>query len=235
MNNEPENIKPFNEYDLKEVEVDSFVYDGFTVARSEFFAKTKAPAVTITYGEVYFNHAAISRWADVTYIQILINKDDRKMAIRPCQEDDKDAIQWCRTDKNGKRVVKHIGARFFAAKLYDDFKWNTNCQIKMIATLVKAKDEQLYLFDLTAIGIYVMQVVEGLHSPRRIRVPYFPQSWQGDYGDPVEEHAKTLTRIENLPDGFVVLKQTPPKSKRAANAPPEENITEEVVKNGESD
>jgi len=148
-------------------------------------------------------------------VQILINKEARKIAIRPCYEDGKDSLQWCRTNKHGKRVVKQIGARYFAAKLYDDFGWNTNCQIKMIATLVKAKDEQIYVFDLDSIGIYVSQLVEGGKAPRRVRVPYFPKEWGESYGKSVTEHDQILTRVDDLPDGFIVLKQTPSKSKKS--------------------
>ena len=238
-----ENQKPFDEYDLKEVVVETIKLPGFVVARSEYFTKTKAPAMTIKYGKVYFNHAAIARWSSIGFIQFLINKGDKKIAIRPCNEDDKDSLQWSRTDKNGRRVVKHIGARFFAAKLYEDFDWRPECTIKLIATLVKAKNEQIYIFDLNATLFSETKVIRDDPSkkPRRITIPYVSRELASDYGEPVEKHDQFLTVIENLPSDYVVLKQAPPKPKKAETEPqavPEiknedEPVTE--VENGKSE
>lgn len=219
MIDESENKK--REYDLKEIEVETIEYDGFVVARSEFFAKSKAPAMTIKYGEVYFNFAAIMRWEKVNFVQFLINKDDRKIAIRPCNEDDKDSLQWCRIDKNGKRCVRHISARYFAAKLYEDFNWNPDSRVKLFATLVKAKDEQIYIFDLDDATFQMTQFIKDendAQKSRRITIPYFHESWAVDYGKKVAEHDSFLTQIENLPDGYVVLKQAPAKTKKAVPA-----------------
>ena len=72
-----------------------FSYEGFQVVRGEFFAHTYEPSFTLNNNRVSVNTACIKKLPEFEYIQILVNPDNKKLAVRPCHEDEKDAFRWC--------------------------------------------------------------------------------------------------------------------------------------------
>ena len=72
---------------------DTFSYDGYQIARREMFAHLREPAVTIRKDSITFNTACINGLEEAVYIQILVNRNEHRLAIRQCDENDKDAIR----------------------------------------------------------------------------------------------------------------------------------------------
>ena len=64
------------------------ILDVFEVTRGEFYSHTREPGFTLNDGKVQVNTACIRKMADVDYIQILINRETHKLAIRACGEED---------------------------------------------------------------------------------------------------------------------------------------------------
>lgn len=71
---------------------DTSSYDGYQVVRRELFAHLREPAVVIRRDSVTFNTACIAGLEDAVYIQILVNQDNKRMVVRKCEENDKDAF-----------------------------------------------------------------------------------------------------------------------------------------------
>lgn len=87
--------------DQKALELqENFTYDGYQVVRRELFAHLREPSVVIRRDSITFNTACIAGMEDAVYIQILVNPDTKKMVVRKCDENDKDALRWC-IAKNG--------------------------------------------------------------------------------------------------------------------------------------
>lgn len=168
----------------------NFTYEGYQVVRGEFFAHMYEPSITFNNCKVSLNTACIKKLPTVNYVQILVNPEDMKLAVRPCQEDDKDSFLWC-TEKNGKRKPKQITCRLFFAKLVSLMNWNPNYRYKMLGKIIKSGDEYLILFDLKATETYQKIEREG-QKPKTSRTPIFPAEWQDQFGLPVEEHKKLL-------------------------------------------
>ena len=73
----------------------------FEVTRTEFFAHTREPSFIFNDGKVGVNTACVRRLPDVDYVQLLINRNKKKLAIRACEEEDVFSIQWAKTkDEN---------------------------------------------------------------------------------------------------------------------------------------
>ena len=86
-----------NEHEDEILELgDDFDFDGFQVVRREFFAHTTEPAVSFNNCKFYVNSACLSKFPDTDYVQVLINRQSRIMALRPCQEGDRDSFAWVR-------------------------------------------------------------------------------------------------------------------------------------------
>lgn len=65
-------------------EDDSFSLDKFQVVRREFFSHISEPSITFNNYKIGLNSACIKRLPQIDYIQFLVNRQTRKLAIRPC-------------------------------------------------------------------------------------------------------------------------------------------------------
>jgi len=197
MDNEQiSNNKPVQIIDA--IEDNNFSYDGYQVVRGEYFAHIYEPSITFNRCKVSLNTASIKRLPDVDYVQILVNSEENKLAVRPCSEDEKDSFPWC----TSKRKPKQITCRVFFAKIVDLMDWNPEYRYKLLGKLIKSDNEYLFIFDLTATEIYQRTMQEG-EKPKTSRTPVFPAQWQNQFGLPVDEHRKQLQ--VNIFNGYTVF------------------------------
>ncbi|MBQ3517954.1 MAG: integrase [Clostridia bacterium] len=209
------------------IEDPDFSYEGFQVVRGEFFAHMYEPSITFNNCKVSLNTACIKKLPEVEYVQILVNPETMKLAVRPCNEDDKDSFLWC-NNKNGKRKPKQITCRLFFAKLVSLMGWNPNYRYKMLGKIIKSGDDFLILFDLNATEMY-QRTVKDDGKIRTSRTPIFPAEWQDQFGLPVEEHQKLLQ--VNIFDGYTVFGV---QEKKENNAPTAELTIESIPEGGEN-
>jgi hypothetical protein len=94
--------------DIEIIEDDSFNYEGFQVVRGEFFSHIYEPSFTLNQNKVSVNMACIRKLPDVEYVQALVNPETKKLAIRPCMEEEKDSFRWCSTGKEGRSQAGHL-------------------------------------------------------------------------------------------------------------------------------
>lgn len=179
---------------------DGFDYEGFQVVRREFFAHVNEPSITFNNYKVSVNTACLNRLPTVENVQVLVNRDTRVLAIRPCFADDRDAFAWCSTG-TGKRKPRQITCRLFFAKVFSMMNWNPDYRYKLLGRVIHANDEYLIAFDLTATEVYQRIIKEG-EKPKNSRKPVFPEGWQNQFGLPFKEHRKSMQI--NIFDGYAV-------------------------------
>lgn len=213
-----------------------FSYDGYQVVRRELFAHLREPAVVIRRDSVTFNTACIAGLEDAVYIQILINQDNKRMVVRKCEENDKDALRWC-IEKPDKRKSRKMSNKLFSAMMYDMMGWNTDCRYKILGHKITHEDETMYIFDLLETEIFMdtkrkkkanpdslekkeeLVTAETDQTPeqnqeeiaakvaRKLnRIPFYPKDWKDSFGLSVEEHKKALET--NLTDGYIEFSAT---------------------------
>ena len=190
--------KNINEQNLDAIEDPNFSYVGYQVVRGEYFAHLHEPSITFNRSKVSLNTACLKRLPHVDYVQILVNSEERKLAVRPCREDEKDSFPWSTI----KRKPKQITCRVFFAKIVDLMDWNQEFRYKLLGKLIKSGNEYLFIFDLAATEIYQRIIQEG-EKPKTSRTPVFPAQWQNQFGLPVEEHGKQLQ--VNIFNGYTVF------------------------------
>lgn len=213
-----------------------FSYDGYQVVRRELFAHLREPAVVIRRDSVTFNTACIAGLEDAVYIQILVNQDNKRMVVRKCEENDKDALRWC-IEKPDKRKSRKMSNKLFSAMMYDMMGWNTDCRYKILGHKITHEDEIMYIFDLLETEIFMdtkrkkkanpdsLEKKEELvtaetdqtpeQNPEEIaakvarklnRIPFYPKDWKDSFGLSVEEHKKALET--NITDGYIEFSAT---------------------------
>lgn len=213
-----------------------FSYDGYQVVRRELFAHLREPAVVIRRDSVTFNTACIAGLEDAVYIQILVNQDNKRMVVRKCEENDKDALRWC-IEKPDKRKSRKMSNKLFSAMMYDMMGWNTDCRYKILGHKITHEDETMYIFDLLETEIFMdtkrkkkanpdsvekkeeLVTAETDQTPEQNqeeiaakvaiklnRIPFYPKDWKDSFGLSVEEHKKALET--NLTDGYIEFSAT---------------------------
>ena len=207
-----------------------FSYDGYQVVRRELFAHLREPAVVIRRDSVTFNTACIAGLEDAVYIQILVNQDNKRMVVRKCEENDKDALRWC-VAKPDKRKSRKMTNKIFSAMMYEMMGWNLDCRYKILGHKITFEDETIYVFDLMETEIFLdikgkrakkdtesQATTENANNieetassdidiersaeeiKKKNRIPFYPKEWKDSFGLPVEEHRKALEI--NMLDGY---------------------------------
>lgn len=213
-----------------------FSYDGYQVVRRELFAHLREPAVVIRRDSVTFNTACIAGLEDAVYIQILVNQDNKRMVVRKCEENDKDALRWC-IEKPDKRKSRKMSNKLFSAMMYDMMGWNTDCRYKILGHKITHEDETMYIFDLLETEIFMDTKRKKKANPDSLekkeelvtaetdqtqeqnqeeiaakverklnRIPFYPKDWKDSFGLSVEEHKKALET--NITDGYIEFSAT---------------------------
>lgn len=85
----PVTITPGKDGQSDLIEDMDFSFDGYQVVRGEFFAHTFEPSFTFNNYKVSVNMACIKKLPSVEYVQILVNPEEKKLAVRPCREEEK--------------------------------------------------------------------------------------------------------------------------------------------------
>lgn len=156
------------------------------VVRREFLVNTRELAMTFVDLKFYVNAACVKNFADVDYVQVLINSKDKILALRPCASYDKDAFQWC-TLSNGRKKPRHTLSKMFSAKLFSLMNWDHQYKYRVLGQIMKANDEKLMVFDLKSAIIF-----ERLTNGSRSRTPKYPIDWQKQFGVAESEHRQSL-------------------------------------------
>ena len=165
-------------------ETADFSYDGYQVVRAEFFAHLYEPSVTLNKETVSVNAACLRKLPDFEYVQFLVNPGEKKLAVKPCSEDMKDSFRWC-TGDGKKRKPKKITCKIFFAKVMSLMDWDPRYRYKILGKLIRAKDDSLFVFDLSSAEAYHNRI-KG--EPDSTRSPHYPEEWKNQFGIPATEH-----------------------------------------------
>ena len=179
-------------------ETDLYNYE---MVSGEFFAQIKEPAFTINVNKVYVNTAAVRLLPKVDYVKFMINRDEKKLVIKPCSEMDIQGYNWAK-DKDGKRYPSHRTGEPFVQSLCMLMNWNPQFRYKISGKKNRAKGdgEEILVFDLTSYKCFEKEISEDGKISKR---PVFPPGWNGTFGPKYGESNRTLQ--VNTFDGYTVF------------------------------
>ena len=168
---------------------DAFSYEGYEVVRGEFFAHIFEPSFTLSNYKVSVNTACIKKLPEIDYIQILVNPKQKKLAVLPCQEEEKDSFKWRTGGK--KRGPRKITCRVFYAKVMDLMGWDPTYRYKVLGKLIRSGERLLFVFDLTTPEIYARTLTKDGKS-KISKKPAYLDEWKNQFGVPVAEHQNRI-------------------------------------------
>lgn len=196
MNDAQTNEILMNAKNILTIEPESAKIDdlgGYQVTKAELFAHTREPAITVWYTKVKFNMACIRKFPGVSHVQFLINTDQKRLIIRPCDPDAPDSLRWARGIGGNAFENRDLNCKIFAAKLFDLMGWNNENRYKILGNTATYKNETLFLFKLSDFEVFIN---DGKKSKS-----YLPEDWREYFGVPVEKHEESY-KID-LADGYI--------------------------------
>ena len=200
--------------------VDStFSFEGFQVVRGEYFAHTYEPSITLNAYKLSVNRSCLNRLPDVDYVQVLVNPKEKKLVIRPSNEDEKGAFRW---RAKGKQASRQVICKVFFSMIMDLMEWNPGYRYKLLGKMVMSKSEYLYVFDLTEPEIYQRlprDPVTGKVIHTGSRQPMYPDEWKNQFGLPIEENRKSLQ--VSIYNGYIVYELKEDNSSESSDNPDE--------------
>ena len=131
----------------------TFSYDGYQVVRKELFAHLRDPAIVIRNDSITFNTACIAGLENVVYVHVMFNKELKRLVVRGCNENDKDALRWC-IEKPDKRKSRKMSCRPFSELVYNEMGWDKSCRYKILGYRICFEGITLYVFDLLVPEIF---------------------------------------------------------------------------------
>lgn len=185
----------------------------YQVVRKELFAHLRDPAIVIRKDSITFNTACITGLEDVVYVHVMFNNDLKRIVVRGCDENDKDALRWC-IAKPDKRKSRKMSCKPFAELVYKEMDWDSECRYKVLGYRITFEGETLYVFDLLVPEIFherqsrkketvAEQPTDQETKPVDTRKGFYPDDIAGTFGVPVEEHLRE-SEVRQM-DGYVSM------------------------------
>ena len=160
----------------------------------------------------YYDTACITGLEDVVYVHVMFNNDLKRIVVRGCDENDKDALRWC-VAKPDKRKSRKMSCKPFATLVYQKMGWDSECRYKMLGYRITFEGETLYVFDLLVPEIFhegqrKKNAVDSQDNaastkPVNSRKGFYLDDIVGTFGVPVEEHRKE-SEVKQM-DGYVSM------------------------------
>lgn len=201
MNSEEVLPRQRNYRDIEIVDDDTFSYEDYEVVRGEFFAHTYEPMVSFYSNKIFVNTACLRKFEEVEYIQILVNPEEKKLAIKPAEEEDKDSFKW--TAGKSKRTPRQVKCTLFYAKVFSLMGWNPDYKYKLLGKLIRSKNELLFVFDMKSPEIFIRRADIASGKVKLSRNATYPEEWQNQFGLPAKDHQNTVSI--NIFDGYTVF------------------------------
>ena len=185
-----------------------------------FRAYPQCPHLIFPASQVFFGFRpcwkvvfAISFFRHFSHVsEEMFNNDLKRIVVRGCDENDKDALRWC-VAKPDKRKSRKMSCKPFATLVYQKMGWDSECRYKMLGYRITFEGETLYVFDLLVPEIFhegqrKKNAVDSQDNaastkPVNSRKGFYLDDIVGTFGVPVEEHRKE-SEVKQM-DGYVSM------------------------------
>ena len=196
---------------MPEVEVNAsgprLFMGGYKVVRGDYFPSREHMTMTISNGKLSFNTACLRAFEDVEYVELLLNTVTNTIAIRPCTEDNPNAIHWGKL-REERWIVSKLGCRGLSRTLFDLMSWEDEGKYKFRGQYISQDDQKLLLFELDE--AVVTKTVEQVFVPEesdqeeiviKETVRVLPESWTSSVGASVASMPWVSVLVQQHYDG----------------------------------
>lgn len=167
----------------RELEYENF--DGYEMPPRTQFSMLKKPAVSIKYGKLTFNMAAIRLFDGIKNVLPMVNRQKKRLAIVPCTEEESASVEWART-KGDTWVNKQVTSLDFVETIFQIMDWNRECRYKVLGRLVNSDRGLILVFDLEEFIMFEPNKEEYVDPTtgevKKRQVKYYPDFYKDRIG-----------------------------------------------------
>lgn len=174
--------------------------DDYEMVDPEFFAQIKEPAFTVNVDKTGANAASVRMLPKVDYVKYMINRREKRLVLKPCSEYDIRGFKWAR-EKDGRRYAAARTGRVFVMIICQVMGWNPDNRYRIIGRKIRARGEEVLLFDLARAKEYEKSGPGGKGRPANASA--IPAGWNGRFGPTYREEKRSL-QIDTF-DGYTVF------------------------------
>lgn len=191
----------------RELEYEHF--DGYEMPPRTQFSMLKKPAVSIKYGKLTFNMAAIHLFEGIKNVLPMVNRQKKRLAIVPCTEEESASVEWAR-QKGDIWVNKTVTSLDFVETIFQIMEWNRECRYKVLGRLVNSDRGLILVFDLEEFIMFGPKKEEYVDpatgETKKRQVKYYPDFYKNRigryYNDYIVMHQMSLFEdTESYSDG----------------------------------
>lgn len=152
----------------------------------------KKPAVSIKYGQLTFNMAAIRLFEGVKHVLTVVNTEKKRRAVVPCAEEESTSVEWARVNKQGKWVNKNITSVDFVENLYHLMGWNRECRYKVLGRVAASDRGLILVFEMEEAIMFAPKKEEFVDpvtgETKKRQVKYYPDAYKNRIGRSYTEY-----------------------------------------------
>ena len=159
-----------------------FDLEGYQVVRNQFTqGRYEGPLLTISGEKITFNVFCVKKYSDIGYVQLLLHPTERKLAIRPCSQQDTHSIRW-RPDPDKPICAKTLTCQHFRNALYGIMEWNPEYMYRIRGLWAEQDEEKIMVFHL-------VNAVPAVNIPQASKpTELCPDEWMDSFGEEFYEH-----------------------------------------------
>lgn len=166
--------------------------EGYELPPRTQFSMLKKPAVSIKYGQLTFNMAAIRLFEGVKHVLTIVNSDKKKLAVVPCAEEESASVEWARVNKQGKWVNKNITSVDFVENLFRLMEWNRECRYKVLGRVAASDKGLILVFEMEEAIMFAPKKEEFVDpvtgETKKRQVKYYPDAYKNKIGRSYTEY-----------------------------------------------
>ena len=182
--------------------------DGYEIPPRTQFSMLKKPAISIKYGQLTCNMAAIRLFSGVQHVLPMINSQTKRLAIAPCAEEESSSVEWAyRRIKDDVWQNKSMTSVDFTESVFRVMGWNRECRYKVLGHLAESERGLILVFDLSEAIMFEPNKEEYIDPAtgeiKKRQITYYPDYYKGRIGRSYNDYnrARQLSLFEDL-DAF---------------------------------
>lgn len=179
--------------------------DGYEIPPRTQFSMLKKPAISIKYGQLTCNMAAIRLFAGVQHVLPMINGTTKRLVIVPCAEEESSSVEWAyRRIKDDVWQNKSITSVDFTESVFHCMNWNRECRYKVLGHLAESDRGLILVYDLSEAIMFEPNKEEYIDpltgEIKKRQITYYPDIYKGRIGRSYNDYnrARQLSLFENL-------------------------------------
>ena len=159
-----------------------------------------------------FSAECVHRFGERNSIEILINPITRKIAIRPTEKTNRNAVVFS-TLSNKVYHPRLIPTAAFSDTLFSLFGWNKDYKYRIIGSIYEQDGELAYIFDVENSEAYFKSYLVSSGGAEtqpltasRNHIRAIPQEWTRSFGKQFYIHEQSLAALESQSEADWMLR-----------------------------